>query len=190
VTKLIAGLALTFILLPALGMAQSGKLDLPDFSALSRSATDTVNISLGPWLLHSAAFLCDEQDPDSGAIKQVLTGLQAVEIRSFEFAKDYEYPREQVEAVKRQLAVPGWTPLVQTHSHEGEDVDIYLMVENEQTKGLTLIAREPKQFTIINIVGSIRLQDLHKLQNQLHIPAAALGASDAAPARPKTVAVL
>ena len=49
------------------------------------------------------------------------------------------------------------------------------MVENDQTKGLALISREPKEFTIINVVGSIRLQDLHKLQNQLHIPAGALG---------------
>ena len=174
-TKLFAGLALTCTLLPAITMAQSGKLNLPDFRALSHSATDTTNISLGPLLLHTAAFFIDDKDPDSASTKQVLASLDSVQIRSYEFAKDYEYPREEVEAVKRQLAAPGWTPLVQTHSSKGEDVDIYIMVENDQTKGLALISREPKEFTIINVVGSIRLQDLHKLQNQLHIPAGALG---------------
>jgi hypothetical protein len=190
VTRLFAGLALTCTLLPAIGMAQSGKLNLPDFHALSQSATDTVTISFGPWLLHTAAFLIDENDPDSAATKRVLAAIQGVQIRSYEFASDYEYPREEVEAVKRQLAAPGWTPLVQTHNRQGEDVDIYLMVENDQTKGLALIAREPKQFTIINIVGSIRLEDLQKLQHQLHVPAAALGAKDTSSPRPTTAAFL
>jgi hypothetical protein len=190
VTKLLANLALTCTLLPAIGMAQSGKLNLPDFRALSHFATDTTNINLGPLLLHTAAFLIDDKDPDSAGTKQVLASLESVQIRSYQFTKDYEYPREELEAVKRQLAAPGWTPLVQTHSSKGEDVDIYLMVENDQTTGLALISREPKEFTIINIVGSIRFEDLHKLQNQLHIPARALADKDTPSAKPTLAAAL
>jgi hypothetical protein len=190
VTKLLAGLALTCTLLPVIAMAQSGKLNLPDFHALSNSATDTTNINLGPLLLHTAAFFIDDKDPDSAGTKQVLASLQSVQIRSYQFAKDYDYPRDEVEAVKRQLAAPGWTQLVETHSSKGEYVDIYLMIENDQTKGLALISREPKEFTIINIVGSIRLEDLHKLQNQFHIPAPALGDKDSPSAKPTIAAAL
>lgn len=189
-TKLFSGLALSCTLLPAIGMAQSGKLNLPEFRALSTSATETTNINLGPLLLHTAASLVDDKDPGSASTKQVLASLESVQIRSYEFAKDNEYPRDEVEAVKRQLEAPGWTRLVQTHSSKGEDVDIYLMVENDRTKGLTLISRAPREFTIINLVGSIRLEDLHKLQNQLHIPAAALGDKDAPSVSPTTAAVL
>ncbi len=188
--KLFAGLALSCTLVPAIGMAQSGKINLPDFRALSHSATDTTNINLGPLLLHTAAFFIDDKDPDAANTKRILASIHSVQIRSYEFAQDYEYPRDEVEAVKRQLAAPGWTPLVQTHNSKGEDVDIYLMVENEETKGLALISRDPKEFTIINIVGSIRLEDLHKLQNQLHIPAAAMADKDSSSASPPTAAVL
>ena len=36
--------------------------------------------------------------------------------------------------------------------------------------GFALIASEPREFTIINIVGSISIDDLPKLQSHLHLP--------------------
>ena len=56
------------------------------------------------------------------------------------------------------------------HRDKSEDVDIYILVENNLTKGFALISSEPRQFTIINIVGSIDIDDLPKLQGQLHMP--------------------
>jgi hypothetical protein len=46
---------------------------------------------------------------------------------------------------------------------------MYLLIQNEQTRGFALVASEPRQFTIINIVGSINVKDLPKLQSQLHL---------------------
>jgi hypothetical protein len=43
------------------------------------------------------------------------------------------------------------------------------LIQNEQTRGFALIASEPREFTIINIVGSIKMSDLPKLQKQLHL---------------------
>ena len=36
--------------------------------------------------------------------------------------------------------------------------------------GLALIASEPRQFTIVNIVGAIDLDKLHKLEGQFGVP--------------------
>ena len=41
---------------------------------------------------------------------------------------------------------------------------MYILVENNRTKGFALIASEPREFTIINIVGSINIEDLPKLE--------------------------
>ena len=65
---------------------------------------------------------------------------------------------------------------MQVHNRDkNEDVDMYVLVENNRTNGFALITSQPRQFTIINIVGSISVEDLPKLQNQLHLPKVDVG---------------
>jgi hypothetical protein len=74
-------------------------------------------------------------------------------------------------AIRRQLTAPGWVRLVQTHGHrEHADVDIFVRMANGKIAGLALIASEPREFTIVNIVGAIDLDKLHKLEGQFGIP--------------------
>jgi hypothetical protein len=168
----IAGtMALVCLTLPTWAGAQSGKLDLPDFKSLAREATDSVNISLGPWLLHMAAGFIDDKDADAAATKKLLAGIQSIDVRSYEFAKDFAYSGDELAGVRRQLAQPGWNALAQVHDRaKNEDVDIFVRTEKDHTAGFALIASEPREVTIVNIVGSIRMEDLAKLQTQLHLP--------------------
>jgi Domain of unknown function (DUF4252) len=163
--------ALACLLLPVFGAAQDARLDLPDFRPLAAKATESVNISLSPWLLCTMAALMDDGDADSAAVKKLLSGIKSIEVRSFHFATDFAYSAADIDAVRRQLAAPGWSQLMQVHNrNSNENVDMYLLIENERTNGFALIASEPREFTIINIAGSIRIEDLPKLQNQLHLP--------------------
>jgi len=83
-------------------------------------------------------------------------------IRATPFDKD---------AVRRQLETPGWSQLVKVRNRNShEDVDVYMYIENDHTRGLAIVASEPREFTIVNIVGSINLEDLPKLQKQFHLP--------------------
>ena len=170
--------AVACLALPALAAAQDARLKLPDFHALSSKATESVNVSLGPWLLHLAGAFIDGKDKDAAATKQLLKDIQSIQIRSYEFATDFAYSAADIDAVRSQLAAPGWNQLVQVHNQKGEDVDVYIMIENDVTKGLAVIAREPREFTIINIVGSIKMDDLPALQNQLHLPKLAAARAD------------
>ena len=175
--RLIGILTLFCVLLPASGEARDGKLELPDFGALSRKAIDSVNITLDPWLLRTiGAFIGDDEDDDSAATKRLLAGIQAVQIRSYEFATDFAYPGEEIEAIRRQLTAPGWSQLMQVRGGQKSDnVDIYIMTENNRTQGFALISSDPRQFTIINVAGSISIEDLPKLEKQLHLPKMAAG---------------
>jgi hypothetical protein len=66
--------------------------------------------------------------------------------------------------------------LMQVHDRKkNEDVDMYILVDNNRTSGFALISSEPRQFTIINIVGSISVEDLPMLENHLHLPAVGAG---------------
>jgi hypothetical protein len=165
-------LAVAAMLLPTIAAAQNPQLDLPDFRSLARNASDSVNISLGPWLLHFAGSLVSDKDPDSASEKQLLTGIDSIQVRSYEFSSDSAYSAADLETVRCQLEAPGWTPLVQSRDQQkGERVDIYVMRDADHTKGFALIASEPRQVTIVNITGSIDLAKLPAIERQLHLPA-------------------
>jgi hypothetical protein len=167
----IAKFALACLLLPTLAAAQDAKLKLPDFRSLAGKATESVNVTLSPWLLRIAAAFVDDKDADGAATKKLLAGIKSIEVRSFEFAEDFAYSAADIDAIKLQLAAPGWSQLLQIHDrNKNEDVDMYLFVENSRTSGFALIAREPREFTIINIVGSISPEDWPKLESRLHLP--------------------
>jgi hypothetical protein len=159
------------LLFPALlWAAPNPRLELPAFASLAQKSTDSVTISLDRSLLAMAGrFLGD--DPQDAATKAVINGLQGIYVRSYTFDKDSAYKQTDIDAVRNQLSAPGWNRLVETRSSKPQaDVDIFIMVVNNQAVGLALIATEPRQFTIVNIVGSIDLDKLHKLEGQFGVP--------------------
>jgi len=160
------------LLLPALAWAAPNpRLALPEFSALAQKATESVTITLDPALLSIAGRFLDANDPQDAATKEVLKGLQGIYVRSYTFDRDSAYQQPDIDAVRSQLAAPGWNRLMETRSRKSHaNVDIYIMIDNNQAIGLALIASEPRQFTIVNIVGAIDLDKLHKLEGQFGVP--------------------
>jgi hypothetical protein len=87
------------------------------------------------------------------------------------FDEDGAYSKSDVDSVRKQLGSPGWSQLVQVHRNAPqEDVDVYVNMEGDQVKGLAVIASEPREFTIVNIVGSIDVDKIGRLEGQFGIP--------------------
>src|SRR5882724_1243518 len=160
------------LLAPALAWAAPNpKLAMPEFAGLAQKATESVTITLDPALLAMAGRFLDGNDPQDAATQEVLKGLRGIYVRSYTFDKDSAYQQADIDAVRAQLSAPGWNRLVETHSRKSRaDVDIYIMIDNNQAIGLALIASEPRQFTIVNIIGAIDLDKLHKLEGQFGVP--------------------
>src|SRR6202789_4630516 len=160
------------LLAPALALAAPNpKLAIPSFSALAQKATESVTITLDPGLLGVAAKFLHRNDPQDAATKEVLKGLQGIFVRSYTFDQDSAYKQADIDAIRNQLSAPGWHRLVETRSRKTQaNVDIYIMVENNRAIGLALIASEPRQITIVNIIGAIDLDKLHKLEGQFGVP--------------------
>lgn len=162
-----------WLTLAARGIAAppDAQLRLPNFDSLTSQATQSVDITLDSALLALAAGFLDTSKPEDAAAKELIGGLKAIRVRSYTFEKDFAYPMAEVQAVRQQLSAPGWQRLIQVRSRkEGADVDIYIMTDEGRATGLALIASQPREFTIVNIVGSIDLQKLHRLEGQFGIP--------------------
>lgn len=151
--------------------APAALLSLPDFDALAAKATETVNISLDTSLLGLAASFLDSSNPDDAAAKQLIGGLKGIYVRSYTFDQDFAYPAAQVDQVRRQLAPPAWQRLVEVNSTKDHThVQIFVSADRGVANGLAIIASEPREFTIVNIVGSIDLAKLHRLEGKFGIP--------------------
>ena len=157
--------ALALVCLPTAVWADGARLELPAFEHLDRRATESVNISLGAWLLGAASWLMDDDAPDDAEVKKLLQGLTAVNVRSYQFDSDFVYSPQDIEAVRNQLQAPQWSQLVQVRDRkEQSSVDVYVSIENERTTGFTIVASEPREFTIVNLVGSIEMKDLAAIE--------------------------
>ena len=159
------------LLRTAPSIAADGQLKLPEFEGLSDKASEVVTITLTPALLNLAARFLDPAKPEDSAARAAIAGIKGIYVRSYKFDQDFAYPKTDVDGVRKQLSAPGWQRLVEVRSRkEQQNVDIYLLVEQERANGLAIIASQPREFTIVNIVGSIDMRKLHELEGQFGIP--------------------
>jgi len=164
-----------FILLPLApvgALAQSAKLILPDLSALSKKASESVNISLDRSMLGLASGMFGaDSGPKGPPLKALLAGLKGIYVRSYKFNADWVYSKADIDAVRAQLVAPAWVPLVSTHNRKQQsDVDIFVNRKGGHLAGMVIITSTPRELTIVNIVGSIDLAKLAQLQGRLGVP--------------------
>jgi hypothetical protein len=155
----------------AASAAPNAQLQLPDFDSLASKASETVSITLDSALLGVAADFLDSNNPEDAAAKDLIRSIKGIYVKSYTFDADFAYPVADIESVRRQLAAPGWQQLVQVRSKkEQANVDIYISLDQNKPNGIAIIASEPRQFTIVNIVGAIDLRKLHQLEGRFGVP--------------------
>jgi len=145
--------------------AQLLQLRITGLDGLASKAKESVDITLDSNLLQMAGgFLAgagkDSKDGDN--LKQLLSGLKAITVRSFKFTEDAQYRIEDLEPIRAQLRTPGWSKIISTQS-KGEASEIYTRTDQGKIVGFAIIAAEPKELTVVAIEGSIDLKDLSKL---------------------------
>ncbi|HYK02536.1 MAG TPA: DUF4252 domain-containing protein [Thermoanaerobaculia bacterium] len=163
--KLIISIALTLaVAVPA----SAQKINL-DFPGLADRAEEVVDITLDASMLRMAAKFFSGKDADERALRDMVSGLEGIYVRSYEFAKEGEYDRNLVDQIKKQLG-PSWKPLVTVRSKKKENVNIYANMRGDSITGLVIISAEPREFTVVNINGPIDIDRLASLEGQFGIP--------------------
>jgi hypothetical protein len=139
---------------------------------LAAKAESSVDVTLDSSMLRLAARFLSDKDSDEAKAKQLITGLDSLTVRSFEFAREGEYDRADVDAVRAQLQSPAWSRIVGVKSKDsGEDVDVYLKsAGNGQLGGVVMISAKPKALTIVTLTGTLDPARLADLGGQFHIP--------------------
>lgn len=165
-------ICLATVLMAGPAFAQSkGQLRLPEFAALADKASETVTVTLDSKLLGMAARFLSNEDPDQAKAKKLVNSLTGIYVRHYTFDSDYAYPKGDIDGVRRQLNAPGWSRIVEARSKkENTNVDVFVLIDGDRAQGLAIIASEAREFTIVNIVGNIDLDQLHDLEGNFGVP--------------------
>lgn len=189
------GLLLALALAPAMVMAQTARLKLPDFSGLAAKATESVDIDMDADTLRMAgAFISGGSGVDP-QFAETVKGLQGIYLKVFTFDKPGQYSMRDIEPVVAQVQAQGWKKLLSVRDKE-DRVEMWLR-DNSTDGGMFFVASEPKELVLINIVGKVDLETLRRLQGRMGMPmlpgvppappappAPAVGAAPAAPPAP------
>ncbi|MCI0337564.1 MAG: DUF4252 domain-containing protein [Acidobacteria bacterium] len=157
----------------AFARAQDARLDISHLDKLADKAAETIEVSLDERLLQLAAKFLNSKNPDEARVKDLVSGLKGVYVRVFEFDNPGEYATSDIEALYSQLHSAGWTKIVGVRSkRDGQKIDVQIkyLGNSSSILGLTIIAAEPKELTVVNIVGPIDLDKLSQLEGQFGIP--------------------
>lgn len=152
--------------------AQNGKLQLQNLEKLSAKAAEVNDVTLDGALLQLASkFLDVADDSDAREIKGVIKDLKGIYVKNFEFDEPNQYSQADVEAIRSQLAAPGWQRIVTSRSkHNNENDEIYLMKEGEKITGVAILVAEARELTVVNLVGPIDFDKLGELGGHFGIP--------------------
>jgi hypothetical protein len=155
---------------PALGAwseAQDSPLPAPSpiEKQLASRASDVTEVTLGKSMLAFAAKIMNGKDEDDVATRRLIEGLEGIYVREYEFDKDGQFSSGDVEQLRKYFETSAWSPVVKDRERRtGESTDLMVKLENGESHGIFILSVEPKELTIVLILGPIHIDELGKLK--------------------------
>src|SRR5687768_13448841 len=162
------------LLIPVSARAQDGRLNLSFLDRLAERATEKQEITITPDMLKSLGPSLVPAGPRGDAAKQVISELEGVYVRSYEFDDPKAYSMDDINAIRKQLSAPGWTRIV-SNEEKGKGGDwelqeVWVFNPGGKLGGIFIINSEPGELQVVNIVGPIDIAKLAALGGFLGIP--------------------
>ena len=155
------------VVLAAQAFTQTTPLPLPPEveKVLAARASDVTEVTLGKNMLAFAAKFMNGKDKDEAATRQLIEGLDGIYVRSYEFDKEGQYSMGDIEKLRQYFETNEWSPMVRERERKtGETTDVMVKLLNGEAHGLFVLSVEPKELTIVLILGPVRMEDLGKLK--------------------------
>jgi hypothetical protein len=155
---------------PAFG--QEPRIRLDGLDRLAAQATEAIDINVDGALLKLVPkILIGAKISSAAKIKELISGIDGIYIRRFEFDKEGGYTTEDVEMIRAQVRPPAWTRVVGVRAGGGRNhVEAYVKSEGNNITGVTIISAEPRELVVANIIGIIDIDKLAELFREIDLP--------------------
>ncbi len=161
----IGALALTVFGLALLARAQDGlPLPSPVEKELAARAVDVTEVTLDKNMLGFAAKFLNDKDGDQSHVRNLISGLKGIYVREYEFDKDGQYSMDDVAKLRSYFETPEWSPIVRERERKSnETTDVMMKLVNGEPQGIFVLEAEPRELTIVLILGPVHMEDLGAL---------------------------
>ena len=151
-------------------MAQEDALkDYPgyvDFGELNTIFGEpSVQISVGESLLGLVSSLSASEDPEAAELFKRLNGVR---VNVYETDGMADGAVDLVKDVSARLVERGWEAVVTVNSDD-EQVRIFMMINDGQVEGITVMAIEETEAVFVNVIGSINPEELGKVMENFDL---------------------
>jgi len=148
------------------GQSQNGRLQLTNLDKLNGKAANVTEVTLdGPMLELAAKFIAMDEGKEDAELAAIIKNLKGIYIKSFEFDAANQYSVADVDAIRKQLAAPGWSCIVNVTKRTGERNQVYLLKDGEKVAGVAILVAEARELTIVNIVGAVPIDKISELED-------------------------
>lgn len=162
------------LLIPVAASAQGARLNLSFLDRLGERASEKQEVTIDRSMLSTAGPALVGTGQNSAAAKQILSELEGIYVRSYEFDDQKAFSMEDINAIRKQLSAPGWTRIVANEEKDREGnwelQEIWLFNPGGKLAGIFIINAEPGELQVVNVVGPIDLAKLAALGGILGIP--------------------
>jgi hypothetical protein len=148
-------------------LAQTSQLPAPSpiEKELAARASDVTEVTLGKNMLDFAAKIMNGKNDDDAETRKLIEGLEGIYVREYDFDKEGQFSADEVDQLRKYFETSDWTPVVKERQRRtGESADIMMKLVNGESHGLFILDVEPKELTIVLILGPIHPDDLGKLK--------------------------
>jgi hypothetical protein len=157
-------LVMVGLIIPA--VAQNSQLPLPSpvEKELAAKASNVTEVTLGKNMLAFAAKFMNGKGEDDAATRRLIEGLDGIYVRDYEFDKEGQYSTDDIQKLRSYFETSDWSPIVRERDKKsGESTDVMMKIVNGETHGMFILDVEPKELSIVLILGPVKMEDLSKL---------------------------
>lgn len=141
-------------------------LDLSFLKGLEAKATESTDIDLGPEQLKLIMGFANDANSD---LKNLARTISRIQVKTYEFDKEGMYSMAEMENLRQKVKAADFVPLI-SHKEKKGFTDIMIRKGPKGANGFIVLSAEPKEVTVVNIVGEIDLASLSKLSGKFGIP--------------------
>ena len=148
-------------------MAQTTPLPDPPpvEKAIAERASNVTEVTLGKNMLAFAAKIMNGKNDNDAEVRHLIENLDGIYVREYEFDKEGQYSKDEVDQLRKYFETSDWSPVVRERERKsGERTDVMIKLVNGESHGLFILETEPKELTIVLILGPIHMDDLGKLK--------------------------
>jgi hypothetical protein len=153
-------------------LALSGQeLDLSFLKGLEAKAKESTDINLGP---EQIKLMMGFSGEGSKELQGLGKSIERVQVKTFEFDAAGAYNIADMEKLRANLKTGDYVPFISVKEKNGF-TEIAMRKGPKGMNGFVILVAEPRELTVVNIVGEIDLASLGKLAGKFGIPNLAVG---------------